>query len=102
MKTRGILVVGTGAVEKIAGKPDPAENILHSGDYIVADQRLRGDRERKGAVVSRVGASFRAYGPEGRARMGKSHRLLWFSLSLTKKEVKLSLWVRDDTETSEH
>ena len=37
MKTRGILVVGTGSVGKNDGSfSDPAENILRSGDYIVA------------------------------------------------------------------
>ena len=56
MKTRGILVVGTGAVEKTDGSfSDPAENILHSGDYIVAANGSAVTRKEE--LVSEVGAS---------------------------------------------
>ncbi|MFQ9395428.1 MAG: PDZ domain-containing protein [Lachnospiraceae bacterium] len=49
-------VVGTGAVEKTDGSfSDPAENILHSGDYIVAANGSAVTRKEE--LVSEVGAS---------------------------------------------
>lgn len=97
MKTRGILVVGTGAVEKTDGSfSDPAENILHSGDYIVAANGSAVTRKEE--LVSEVGASAGEPVVLKVERDGNLTELLVQPVLDKKGSYKLGLWVRDDTQ----
>ena len=97
MKTRGILVVGTGSVEKNDGSfSDPAENILRSGDYIVA---VNGSAvTRKEELVQEVKESDGAPVVLKVDRGGSLTELLVQPVLDKEESYKLGLWVRDDTQ----
>ena len=97
MKTRGILVVGTGSVEKNDGSfSDPAENILRSGDYIVA---VNGTAVmRKEELVQEVKESDGAPVVLKVDRDGSLTELLVQPVLDKEESYKLGLWVRDDTQ----
>lgn len=97
MKTKGILVVGTGEVKGADGLSyDPAENILKSGDYIIAANGS--GITRKEELIYEINNS------DGNPVVLKIERggsLTELKISPVKTEegaYKLGLWVRDDTQ----
>lgn len=97
MKTKGILVVGTGEVEGDDGiSHDPAENILKSGDYILA--------ANGSAVTRKEELIYEVNCCEGNPvvlkveREGSLTELQIQPVKTREGNYKLGLWIRDDTQ----
>ncbi len=97
MKTKGILVVGTGSVEGADGlSHEPSENILKSGDYITAvNGHAVTQKEELIREVNHCGGNPVVLTIN---RGGSQTELLVSPTQTGNEEYKLGLWVRDDTQ----
>ena len=97
MHTRGILVVGTGAVEGMDGlEYEPALGIVQSGDYITA---LNGEKVlEKKELVERINQNGSQNAELTVVRNGEEITLSIAPVRTGAEEYKLGIWVRDDTQ----
>lgn len=97
MKTKGILVVGTGTVGGADGLDyEPALNVVRSGDYITAVSGSPvGDKEELVELVNESGGKEVVLDV---LRNGESTSLKIAPVRTGEKEYKLGIWVRDDTQ----
>ena len=97
LKSRGVMVIGTGRVTDVTGQElEPAYGLLQSGDYIEAiNGQLLQDKEALITQLNRIGDS------EALLRIRREGRELELSMTPVKTEdgtYKLGAWVRDDTQ----
>ena len=97
LKSRGVLVIGTGKVESIDGmEVEPAYGILRSGDYIEAvNGRTLSDKEELVEAVNAAGAR--------KVTLTVRREQEQLEIAMTPVEAsdgtyKLGAWVRDDTQ----
>lgn len=97
MKTKGILVVGTGSVEGADGmNHDPSENILRSGDYILAANGS--SISKKEELIYEVSCCNGNPVVLKVERGGTLTELQVQPVEARDGAFKLGLWVRDDTQ----
>ena len=97
METSGVLVVGTGKVNGLDGLDyEPSENILKSGDYILAvnGTSIKGKQE----LVKMVNESQGKEMTLDVLREGEKTTLAVAPVMTGPSEYKLGLWVRDNTQ----
>lgn len=97
MKTKGILVVGTGTVGGADGLDyEPALNVVQSGDYITAvDGSPVADKEALVEMVNKSGGKEVVLEVW---RDGETTSLKIAPVRTGEEEYKLGIWVRDDTQ----
>ena len=97
MKTKGILVVGTGTVGGADGLDyEPALNVVQSGDYITAvDGSPVADKEALVEMVNKSGGKEVVLEVW---RDGETTSLKIAPVRTGEEEYKLGVWVRDDTQ----
>lgn len=97
MKTRGILVVGTGAVNGMDGVDyEPAASVVQSGDYILG---VNGNPiSDKKELISRINESGGSDITLEVQRKGEITDLKVTPVMTGTSEYKTGIWVRDDTQ----
>lgn len=97
MKTRGILVVGTGAVNGMDGVDyEPAASVVQSGDYILG---VNGNSiSDKKELISRINESGGSDITLEVQRKGEITDLKVTPVMTGTSEYKTGIWVRDDTQ----
>lgn len=97
MKTRGILVVGTGAVNGMDGVDyEPAASVVQSGDYILG---VNGNSiSDKKELISRINESGGSDITLEVQRKGEITDLKVTPVMTGASEYKTGIWVRDDTQ----
>lgn len=94
-KTKGVLVIGNGEVEKIDGREvKPSENLVKSGDYIVSvNGKAVNEKEDLAAAVNEAGGGKDVLG------IMRGEEYIEVSLNPVKSvsgKYMLGIWVRDD------
>ena len=94
-KTKGVLVIGNGEVEKIDGREvKPSENLVKSGDYIVSvNGKAVNEKEDLAAAVNEAGGGKDVLG------IMRGEEYIEVSLDPVKSvsgKYMLGIWVRDD------
>lgn len=97
MKTRGILVVGTGTINGMDGLDyEPALNIVQSGDYITAVNGHPVEKKEKLTEIVNQGEGAEVVLDV--MRNGEMTSLRISPVNTAREEYRLGIWVRDDTQ----
>lgn len=97
IETKGVMVLGNGTITGLDGmKHDPAQNIIKTGDYIIAINGITiSDIEEMTDLIDEYGTNKIVLDV---VRNKQKQSISIMPIETNKGEYKLGIWVRDDTQ----